>query len=143
MDKRTLSRISSFAAGEKLRELAAKASEGKTIVILKKPEKTMVLLQIREPVRKSRFYLGEALAVHCLVEVGGVKGAAVLLGDDLSRVEAAAVLDAAHTGNFPGFPGVEKELLKLEKARREGMAREAALFRETQVSFQSMEDRNL
>ena len=140
MDKQTLSRISAFAGVEDLRALAEKAAAGQEPLILKKPEKTMVLLQIREPVRRGRFYLGEALAVHCLVELAGIKGAAVILGDDLARAEAAAILDAAHTGNLPGFALVEKDLLKLETARLNEAAQEAALYRQTQVKFQALED---
>ncbi|GHU64239.1 hypothetical protein FACS189447_00620 [Spirochaetia bacterium] len=141
MNKQTLSRISAFAGAEQLRILAEKAVGDRKPLILKRPEKTMVLLQIREPVRHGRFYLGEALAVHCLVELAGIKGAAVILGDDLAKAEAAAVLDAAHTENLPGFALIEKELLKLEAARQNEAARKAALFRQTQVKFQALEDR--
>jgi alpha-D-ribose 1-methylphosphonate 5-triphosphate synthase subunit PhnG len=103
----------------------------------------MVFLQSREPVRQSRFYLGEMLAAHCVVEVAGVRGAAVLMGDDLDKARSAAVLDAAHSGNFSCFALVEPELLKLEETRKAGLAKDAADIRKTKVSFQSLEDRNL
>jgi alpha-D-ribose 1-methylphosphonate 5-triphosphate synthase subunit PhnG len=143
MDKLALSRISAFADPDLLRSLADKAAAGMEVVLLKEPEKTMVLLQIQEPVRQSRFYLGELLASHCIVDVGGVRGAAVLMGDDLGKVKDAAVLDALHSGGFPGFTLVEPELLRLEEERRAGEARKAAAVRKTQVSFQSLEDREL
>ncbi|MFP3090982.1 phosphonate C-P lyase system protein PhnG [Treponema sp. TIM-1] len=142
MDKITLSRICAFAGPALLGSLAVKAAEGREAVLLKGPEKTMVLLQIREPVRQGRFYLGELLAAHCMVELGGVRGAAVLMGDDLGKVRAAAVLDAAHSGNFPGFALVEPELLRLEKTWKAELAKEAAEIRKTQVSFQALEDRD-
>ncbi|MDR3173421.1 MAG: phosphonate C-P lyase system protein PhnG [Treponema sp.] len=143
MDKITLSRICAFAATAPLESLAAKAAEGREAALLKGPERTMVLLQVREPVRRSRFYLGELLAVHCVVELDGVRGAAVLMGDDLEKARATAVLDAAHSGAFPGFTLVEPELLRLEEARKAGLAKEAAEIRKTSVSFQSLEDRDL
>jgi alpha-D-ribose 1-methylphosphonate 5-triphosphate synthase subunit PhnG len=143
MDKLTLSRAAAFADAAKLSALADEAVAGKTVLLLKAPEKTMILLNVREPVRQSRFYLGEALAVHCMVEVDGIRGAAVQLGDDLRKVQAAAVLDAAHTGNFPGFVLAEPALLELDAAREAEDGRWADLVRETQVRFQALEDKAL
>jgi alpha-D-ribose 1-methylphosphonate 5-triphosphate synthase subunit PhnG len=141
MDKRALSRISSFADTAILISLAEKAAKGRELLFLKKPEKTMVLLSVKEPVKKSLFYLGEMLAVHCIVELSGVKGAAVLAGDDFSKAEAAAVLDAAHSGGFAEFALIEPELDGLERARQEKAARQAAAVKGTQVRFHALEDR--
>ena len=143
MDKMTLSRIFVFADSAKLNELAKKAVSGKDILLLKKPEKTMIMLMIREPVKGSRFYLGEALAAHCVVEIGGVRGASVQLGDDMGKTLSAAVLDAAHTGNFPGFEAVEAELLELDAARAAEASGRASAARATQVRFHIMEDKEL
>lgn len=140
MDKFTLSRICAGAGRGLLRSLAEKAAEGREAALLKGPEKTMVLIQVREPVRQSRFYLGEALAAHCMVELGGVRGAAVLMGDDLEKARDAAILDAAHSGCLPGFALVEPELLRLEETRKAELAREAAEIRKTLVSFQSLDE---
>jgi alpha-D-ribose 1-methylphosphonate 5-triphosphate synthase subunit PhnG len=143
MDKLTLSRLCAFAGPAQLASLAAKAAEGRKAALLKGPEKTMVLLQVREPVRRGLFYLGELRAAHCVVELDGVRGAAVLMGDDLDKAKDAAVLDAAHSGAFPGFALVEPELLRLEEARKAALAKEAAEIRRTKVLFQSLEDREL
>ncbi|MDR2746768.1 MAG: phosphonate C-P lyase system protein PhnG [Treponema sp.] len=143
MDKITLSRICAFADPARLASLAAKAAEGREAALVTGPEKTLVLIQVREPVRRGRFYLGEALAARCVVELGGVRGAAVLMGDDPGKARDAAVLDAAHSGGFPGFALAEPELLGLEEQRKACLAEEAAEIRKTQVSFQSLEDREL
>jgi alpha-D-ribose 1-methylphosphonate 5-triphosphate synthase subunit PhnG len=140
MDKITLSRISSFADSALLQSLAEKAVGGQDVALLRKPEKTMVVLSIREPVQQSCFYLGELLASHCIVEIEGVKGAAVIAGDDLGKARAAAVLDAVHTGGFPGFALIEPELLSLEERRKAEVSRQAAMVKKTQVSFQVLED---
>jgi alpha-D-ribose 1-methylphosphonate 5-triphosphate synthase subunit PhnG len=143
VDKITLSRITAFADLDLLQSLAEKAASGMEVLLLKEPEKTMILIQIREPVRQGRFYLGEALAAHCIVEIDGVRGAAVQMGDDLKRVEASAILDAAHSGGFAGFSQIENELLRLEGERKRVLAKEAALVKETQVKFHVLEDRQL
>ena len=141
MDKLTLSRISAFAGTENLRCLAEKVATGRELLFLKKPEKTMVLLSVKEPVKQSLFYLGEMLAVHCIIELAGVRGVSVLAGDDFSKAEAAAVLDAAHSGGFAEFALVEPELLRLEEKRQRECAKQAAAIKETQVRFHVLEDR--
>jgi alpha-D-ribose 1-methylphosphonate 5-triphosphate synthase subunit PhnG len=143
MDKLALSRITAFADAGRLRALAERASEGKNVVLLKKAEKTMVLLQVREPVRQSRFFLGELLAVQCTVQVDGARGAAVQMGEDLAKAEASAVLDALHSGGAEAFAPVEAELLRLEEARKREAARQAAEVRRTQVKFHALEDREI
>jgi alpha-D-ribose 1-methylphosphonate 5-triphosphate synthase subunit PhnG len=140
LDKRGLSRIVNFAGTPLLRELAEQAAAGKEVLVLKPAEKTMALLQVREPVRGERFFLGEALAVHCIVELDGVRGAAIQLGDDLDRVEAAATLDAAHSGDFPGFALALPRLLRLEEDRAAALEEEAETIRRTAVNFQSLKD---
>jgi alpha-D-ribose 1-methylphosphonate 5-triphosphate synthase subunit PhnG len=110
---------------------------------VKGPEKTMILLMVREPVKNSRFYLGEALAAHCIAELDGVRGAAVALGDDLDRAGAAAALDAAHTGGFPEFAAAELQLLALGARQELAAAEKAALVRGTQVKFHALEDREV
>jgi alpha-D-ribose 1-methylphosphonate 5-triphosphate synthase subunit PhnG len=143
MDKKTLSRICAFAGTDTLCALAEKAAAGRETFFLKKPEKTMILTQVREPVRQSLFYLGELLAVHCIVELGGVRGAAVQMGDDFDRAASAAILDAAHSGAFGEFALIEPELLRLEEARRHENAKQAAAVKETQVRFHALEDREV
>jgi alpha-D-ribose 1-methylphosphonate 5-triphosphate synthase subunit PhnG len=143
MNKLTLSRISAFADAGILRSLAEKAAGGREVLFLKKPEKTMVFLQVKEPVKQSLFYMGEMLAVHCIVELSGVRGAAVLSGDDFSQAEAAAVLDAAHSGGFAEFTLVEPELLLLEEARQRKTEKQTTAVKETQVRFHALEDREV
>ena len=143
MDKKTLSRITAFAETKQLCALAETAAAGRDLLFLKKPEKTLVMLRVREPVKQSLFYLGELLASHCIVELAGVRGAAVQMGDDFAKAEAAAVLDAAHSGGFGEFALVEKELLRIEEARQAELAKQAALVKETQVRFHALEDQEI
>jgi alpha-D-ribose 1-methylphosphonate 5-triphosphate synthase subunit PhnG len=102
-----------------------------------------VQLTVREPVKNSRFYLGEALAAHCVAELDGARGAAVTLGDCLERASAAAMLDAGHSGGFPEFFAVESRLLALGDELRRADGERAALVRSTRVNFQILEDRTL
>lgn len=140
MDKKMLSSIIAFADSNVLIKLAEKIEKKHEVQIIKQPSKTMVMVQVKEPVKSSKFFIGEMLASECFVEVDGTKGAAVIMGDDIKKVRAAAVLDAAHTAKFEEFKSVETKLIDLEKQRIEKRKREAAIFRQTQVDFKILED---
>jgi alpha-D-ribose 1-methylphosphonate 5-triphosphate synthase subunit PhnG len=101
----------------------------------------MILLTIREPARNGRFYLGEALAVHCVAELDGARGAAVALGDDIDRARAGAALDAAHSGGFPEFDAEEERLADLRRGIEKSVGEKAALIRGTHVRFHALEDK--
>jgi alpha-D-ribose 1-methylphosphonate 5-triphosphate synthase subunit PhnG len=81
------------------------------------------------------------LAVHCVVELAGVRGASVLMGDDFAKTSAAAVLDAAHSGGFAEFALVEPELLRLDETRQKEKAKQTMAVKGTQVRFHALEDR--
>lgn len=59
------------------------------------PQLGTVLLQVREPVERRRFYLGDVLATEARLRLGEHEGWALRLGDDPEATVAAAVCDAA------------------------------------------------
>lgn len=65
-----------------------------SLVVTKKPETGLVMMQVREPVCKERFYLGEIAATRAEVLVGNENGWAIRLGTDKAAVLGAAILDA-------------------------------------------------
>lgn len=140
MKKKELSRILASADRNEIIKLAEEVQKAHQILLLKPPARTMVMLQVKEPVKKSRFYLGEMLACHCVAEADGVQGASVMAGDDLEKAKAAALLDAAHTGAFPEWKELESRLLRLEEAEREKRRRDASIYKETRVDFRVLED---
>ena len=142
MDKQTLSAVLAQSPREEVIALAGEAAGGRSIVLVKPAEKTLVMLKVRESVKQSLFYLGEIIATECLVEVDGNRGACVLMGDDQEKARAMAVIDAAHTAGFPQWPGVEARVNELGADVQRKRAEEAALHRKTQVRFSIMEDRD-
>ncbi len=142
MDKKNLSRILEFGTREEIRQLADKVMEHHTAVITKEPEKTMVMIRAKEPNSQTEFYLGEMLAAQCYVEIDGIKGLSVMAGDDLEKVKFAAIIDGAHTARISEWNELERELMKIEKSRQTKLRKEAALYRDTQVNFRVMEDRD-
>lgn len=109
-EKRTeLLAIADTDAVQRLAERAlSNTSVSETLVVTKKPETGLVMMQVREPVCKERFYLGEIAATRAEVLVGNEKGWAIRLGTDKAAVLGAAILDAI-------CEIVQDDLLELQK----------------------------
>jgi len=136
MDKRRLTKILAKADQETVAALSAEIQEAYTPVIVKEPGKTLAMIRMREPVRRSLFYLGEVIVCEAAVEIDGAKGFAVLMGDDTEKVLDMAVIDAA--ANKGIFTGTDA-LLRLEKEQEDRVMRENALHLKTMVNFESMD----
>ncbi|MDR2770601.1 MAG: phosphonate C-P lyase system protein PhnG [Clostridiales Family XIII bacterium] len=136
MDKRRLTRILARADRRDLASLSADIRKMHRPVIVKAPEKTLVMVKMREPVKQSLFYLGEVLVCEASVELDGARGSAVLMGDDAEKTLDMAIIDAAI--NKGVFDGADR-LLALEKEQEDRLMRENALHLKTMVNFESMD----
>lgn len=98
------------------------------------------MVKARETVKRSLFYLGEVLATECMVLVDGVKGAAVLAGDDFDKVTAAAVIDGFL--NLPDKKAEKQQVLgQIQELGRQQAAARAELnraLRKSKVNFNVM-----
>ena len=56
----------------------------------------LVLCQVRETARNTRFYLTEVLVTESRVRIGDADGLGVLMGTDAAHARALAVIDAAY-----------------------------------------------
>lgn len=56
----------------------------------------LVMCQVRETARNTRFYLTEVLATESRVRIGDADGLGVLMGTDTAHARALAVIDAAY-----------------------------------------------
>lgn len=136
MEKKRLSRILAKADASLIREYAAEIKAAHETMIIKKPEKSLTMIKMREPVKESLFYLGEVMITEAMVEVEGQKGIAVLMGDQFEKTLDMAVIDAAvNAGVFTH----EAELEALEKQQMEKLEKENAMFLKTMVNFHSMD----
>ena len=136
MEKKRLFGILAHMDREKVRKMADELKERHTITIIKEPEKALVMVKMREPVKASRFYLGEVMVTEAIVDLDGKKGMAVTMGDDFEKTMDMAIIDAACNANvFPGYDLLEQE----EKQQMERKEKENALFKRTMVDFHSMD----
>jgi alpha-D-ribose 1-methylphosphonate 5-triphosphate synthase subunit PhnG len=136
MEKKRLFRILARADAASVARLAKRLKEEHSATVVKEPNQTLTMIKLREPVKKSLFYLGEVMVCEAVVELDGTRGMAVAMGDDSEKTLNMAAIDAAcNRGVFDGEP----ELLRMEAAQREREERENALHLKTMVSFHSMD----
>jgi len=136
MEKKRLFRILSKADRKDVIHLGEELQQQYSLTIVKKPEKSLVMIKMREPVKNSLFYLGETIITEAVVQLEDTVGTAVTMGDDFEKTLHMAIIDAAE--NKSVFVH-EDLLLEWEQAQRQKMEQENALFQKTKVDFHSMD----
>jgi alpha-D-ribose 1-methylphosphonate 5-triphosphate synthase subunit PhnG len=108
------------------------------------PQVGYVSTQVREPILKQRFLLGDVLACRAEVELNGARGWALRLGADRAAVLAMAILDAALAGagaaGDGGGPagGIDRLCVDLAARRRLDEAAEWTELADTVVEFEEL-----
>ena len=119
----------------------AAATEFQVIV---PPQVGYVSAQVREPILKQRFLLGDVLACRAEVELNGTRGWALRLGEDRAAVLAMAIVDAASAGAGPASgdsglaDGIDPLCADLSGRRRLEEAAEWAELAGTVVEFEEL-----
>ena len=136
MEKKRLFRILSKADRKDVIHLGEELQQQYSLTIVKKPEKSLVMIKMREPVKNSLFYLGETIITEAVVQLEDTVGTAVTMGDDFEKTLHMAIIDAAEN---KGVFVYEDLLLEWEQAQRQKIEQENALFQKTKVDFHSMD----
>lgn len=136
MEKKRLFQILSRAERSDVIRLGQELQQQYSVTIVKKPEKSLTMIRMREPVKKSLFYLGEAIITEAVVTLEGTVGTAVTMGDDFEKTLYMAVIDAAENR---GVFARNDLLLEWEQAQQRRIAQENAMFQKTKVDFHSMD----
>jgi phosphonate C-P lyase system protein PhnG len=139
MDKKTMFKILSLAKETELSPIADRLTAKYKVQLIKEPHKTLVMLKVRESVKNSLFYLGEALATECMVAFQNTKGYALVLGDNFLKATSIAVIDGALNAGVSEREEIMDLLLRLyrEQAKRNQMQNAKILT--SKVSFDVME----
>ncbi len=136
MEKRRLFRILARADRNLVRTLSEEVQKKHRVTVIKDPGKTLTMIKLREPVKQSLFYLGEVIVCETVIELDGVKGAAVTMGDDTEKTLHMAIIDAAvNKGVFTEMD----TLLALEREQNYRLMRENAMHLKTMVNFETMD----
>ena len=140
MEKKAMFRILSYADSAEVVALGSFISKHHRVSTLKKPQKTLVMLKVRESAQNTLFYAGEALACECMVSIGDAKGFAACLGDDMEKVYAMAIIDASFNSGIPECEMIVDTLRGWEDKTREEHLAQARLTMATKVDFSVMEE---
>ena len=136
MNKKRLFEIMARANSKAIAELAEKIKQNENITIIKEPNKTLTMIKMREPAKASLFYIGEVIVCEAVVEIDGIKGTAVTMGDDFEKTLDMAIIDSAYN---KGVFKDENILLELERDQIEYEQKINAMHLKTMVSFNSMD----
>lgn len=109
---------------------------GAAVTVITPPRTGCVTAQVRDPVLRERFFLGDVLACSAEVELDGVRGWAMRLGDDRAAVLAMAVCDAA--GDTGLAADIEALCRRVAACEAEAEAREWAELTPTIVEFEEL-----
>lgn len=137
MSKRKLSAILAGASKDELVVIADQIKADNNVKILKAPQKTLVMVKVRESVKNSLFYLGEVLATECMVTVDRAKGVSVIAGDDFEKAIAAAIIDGYLNGEGEK-ENVLRQIYELEKKQQKSREAINRQLRKSKVNFNLM-----
>ncbi|MDF2257000.1 phosphonate C-P lyase system protein PhnG [Streptantibioticus ferralitis] len=127
------------ATADELIELADIClAEGPDPVVVVAPEVGCVSAQVREPIVRQRFLIGDVLACRAEVELDGVRGWAMRLGDDRAAALAMAVLDAAAESGRDAAGGIARLCERVAARMRCEEAEEWAQLAPTIVEFEEL-----
>lgn len=140
MSRRTRTEVLVESAPSLAHELARALEAELPVRVVVPSRQGLVMNQVRETARNSRFYLGEALMSECRVRIGDVEGLGVVLGADGDLARSLAVIDAAYACEpAPAvLADVDARIAAAGRALDAERAREAALIMGSRVSFDEM-----
>jgi len=113
-------------------------SDGATPNVLRAPEVGCVATQVAEPIAGERFLLGDVLACRAEVELAGIRGWAMRLGDDRAAVLAAAICDAEAEAGRPHAADVAALCDRVGARTAAAEAAEWAQLARTVVEFEEL-----
>ncbi len=129
-----------IARKEKLNLIAEEVRKSLKVKVIKQ-NTALIMMRARDSVEKEVFNLGEVLVSEAWVEVNGVLGYSLVLGDDTEKALAGAILDAVCELRHP----LSKKIVNMLKEEKEyyekGRAKEWMRIKSTKVEFEVMAKR--
>ncbi len=108
-------------------------------VIVTPPETGIVMMQVREPIVRERFHLGEVVVTRADVELAGHRGWSIRPGTDRVATLAAAICDAAAQSGGEIAADVERLCAETARSIERSEADLATTLRPTIVEFEELD----
>jgi alpha-D-ribose 1-methylphosphonate 5-triphosphate synthase subunit PhnG len=138
MSCKRMSRVLFHMPRQELLDMAERIRRKYSVCLVKPVEKILVMANVEERLKGTKFHLGEILASEALVQVEGTLGRAVFMGSDYEKTLAAAVIDGTFNANLMEIDGMEEVLLRCESDYELELRREEAVLKKSRVEFQTM-----
>ena len=138
ISRKELTAVLNTAQKNEVSSIAKMVSDKYEISIVRAPQKTLTMVKMREPVGESLFYLGEILCCECMVEIGGIKGFAVCMGDDFEKVKDCAVIDCALNADLAECSEIKAEVIKLAVGQKNSRRAMNGEIMKSRVDFHTM-----
>jgi|AntDeeMinimDraft_6_1070357.scaffolds.fasta_scaffold00169_12 alpha-D-ribose 1-methylphosphonate 5-triphosphate synthase subunit PhnG len=110
------------------------------LTIRQEPKPTLLMQQVREPVERRPFNLGEVVVTPAEVSLGDDRGFAMRPGKAERAALSGAIVDAAVAGGHSRTSEIVDELEAVAEQREANRVREWSESRHTAVEFETMED---
>ena len=123
-----------------LQQLVVELERSHNVTICRSPSVCLTMISAEDSLEQQKFYLGEALTTECEVEVDGLPGFGLCLGDEPVRAYCVAVVDALLQADRPVSPVVETFLREQGNLVASRDKAEFDLILQTQVDFKLMEE---
>lgn len=120
------------------RTLARQIIENHEVITIEIPNNGLVMVKVREGVKRSLFYLGEVLVTECKVMINGSLGIGMVKGYEEELAYNLAVIDAAYQAGLPETGAWTEELLAEEERIEKQSAEVAGKILKTKVNFETM-----
>lgn len=109
------------------------------LAVRQEPRPQLLMQQVREPVERRPFNLGEVLVTPAEVELGESRGFAMVPGKAERAALSGAIADAAVAAGHEATPDIVAALADEADARRAQRRAEWARSKHTAVEFETME----
>ncbi|WP_026927833.1 phosphonate C-P lyase system protein PhnG [Granulicoccus phenolivorans] len=106
--------------------------------VVRPPEVGSVLMQVREPIARTRFHLADLLVSSAEVRLAGQPGWAMRAGADLRGALAQAVCEAELARRGPLAEEIAALLDRVETAQQQARAAEWQRLQPTAVTFEEV-----
>ena len=129
-----------IARKEKLNLIAEEVRKSLKVKVIKQ-NTALIMMRARDSVEKEVFNLGEVLVSEVWVEVNGVLGYSLVLGDDIEKALAGAILDAVCELRHPLSEKIVNMLKEEKEYYEKERAKEWMRIKSTKVEFEVMAKR--
>ncbi|WP_436903459.1 phosphonate C-P lyase system protein PhnG [Halovenus halobia] len=114
--------------------------EDPPLSVRQEPRPQLLMQQVREPVERRPFNLGEVLVTPAEVKLADAHGFAMAPGKAERAALSGAIVDAAVAGGHELTPTIVEKLKETDARKREQRRKEWAESKHTAVEFNTMED---